>query len=77
MGVSKSCSFGVRNLEARACRNFSFRKQSKFDLCREIDGVVLAMMKDDNSTNNYSIREIMVKLVCIESNSHWDEGCKG
>jgi hypothetical protein len=73
-------------LEARACRNqarklvldgprFSFRKQSKFDLCREIDGVVLAMMKDDNSTNNDSIREIMVKLVCIESNSHLDEGC--
>jgi hypothetical protein len=32
-------------------------------------------MEVGNSINNDSIREIMVKLVCIESNSHWDGGC--
>ena len=54
---------------------FLFRRRLKKGVCREIEVVELAMMEVGNSKNNDSIREIMVKLVCIESNIHWNEGC--
>jgi hypothetical protein len=35
----------------------------------------LTMITGIDSINNDSIREIIVKLVCIESISHWNERC--
>jgi hypothetical protein len=86
MGISKTCSLVSEYKElalAEIDRKtlifygtlFLFRKQSKRGFCREIDGVELTMMKASNSSNNGSIREIIVKLMRMECISHWDEGC--
>jgi hypothetical protein len=45
---------------------FLFRRRLKKGVCREIEVVELAMMEVSNGKNDDSIREIMVKLVCIQ-----------
>ena len=54
---------------------FLFRRRLKKGVCRQFGVVELTMVTVINSINNDGIREIIVKLVCIESVSHWDERC--
>jgi hypothetical protein len=49
-------------------------KKNKKLFRREMGSVELTMMEASNSDNNDSNGEILVILVCIESNSHWNEG---